>query len=104
MSVAVQEDANASIAIARILRCQRRHPLNRRRVGSRLPALIVQRRSCHRKQRAGAALQKVGRKAMPKRVGRHTLADPGTLPCGAASRLKCAEADMIAGLLARKQP
>jgi len=50
-----------------------------------------------------AALQKVGGKAMPKRVGRHTLADPGTLPCGATSRLKSAEAHMIAGLLARPE-
>ena len=30
MSVAAQEDANASIAITRILRCQRRHPSRRR--------------------------------------------------------------------------
>ena len=52
----------------------------------------------------GAALQQVGGKAMPKRVGRHRLADPGTLPCDAASRLKSAAAHMIAGLLARKQP
>src|SRR6516165_603577 len=47
---------------------------------------------------------KVGGKAMSKRVGRHRLADPGTLPCGAASRLKRAEAHMIAWLQARKQP
>ena len=52
----------------------------------------------------GAALQKVGGKAMPKRVGSDRLADPGTLPCGTASRLKCAQAHMIAGLLAWKQP
>jgi hypothetical protein len=52
----------------------------------------------------GAALQQVGRKAMPKRVGCDALADPGTLPCEATSRLKGAAAHMTAGLLARKQP
>jgi hypothetical protein len=52
----------------------------------------------------GAALQKMGGKAMAKRVGRDTLADPGTLPGRAASRLKSAAAHMAAGLLAGKQP
>ena len=39
----------------------------------------------------GAALQKMGGKAMPKRVGRHRLADPGAPPCGATRRLEGAD-------------
>ena len=55
---------------------------------------------------ASATLQKVGGKAMPKRVGRHTLADLGhAAPAARQAGSKSAEASMIAGLLARsKQP
>jgi hypothetical protein len=44
----------------------------------------------------GPALQKVGGKAVPQRVGGHTLADPRLLARGAAGRLESYGADMNA--------
>jgi hypothetical protein len=52
----------------------------------------------------GPALQQVGGKAVPQRVGGRPLADPRPLPRGAAGRLESSGADMTARFLARKQP
>src|SRR4249919_1788496 len=53
MPVAAEKDTDAAIAIARILRRQLLHPLDHARVLHRLAALVAQRRSRHREQRAG---------------------------------------------------
>src|SRR5208282_909805 len=50
---AAKEDTNPPVAVARILRRQRLHPCDDRRILRRLPARIAQRRSRHPKQRAG---------------------------------------------------
>jgi hypothetical protein len=42
-----------------------------------------------------AAIRYCGVKTMPKRVGRHMLADPSPAPCGVTSRLKSTGTDMI---------
>ena len=52
-AVAAEKDTDAAIAIARILRRQLLHPLDHARVLHRLAALVAQRRSRHREQRAG---------------------------------------------------
>ena len=51
-----------------------------------------------------APLQKMGGKTVPKRMGRHVLADPSLPPCSATRALKSAAADMLTRLLAGKQP
>jgi hypothetical protein len=53
IAVAPEKDADAAIAVARILRRQLLHPFNHRRVFRGLATLIVQRRPRHREQRAG---------------------------------------------------
>src|SRR4029077_15729169 len=53
MPIAAEKDADAGIAIARIVRRQVPQPLDHTRVLHRLAALVAQRRSCHREQRAG---------------------------------------------------
>ena len=52
----------------------------------------------------GAALQQVGGEAVPQRVGRDRLADPRSPPRQPTGRLQRADAHVLAGLLARKQP
>jgi hypothetical protein len=53
IAVAPEKDADAAIAVARILRRQLLHPFNHRRVFRGLATLLVQRRPRHREQRAG---------------------------------------------------
>ncbi len=51
--VTAKKDADATVAVARVLRRQRPHPPDHRRILGQLPALVAQRRSRHREQRAG---------------------------------------------------
>jgi hypothetical protein len=53
MPIATEKNADAPIAVARILQRQLLHPLDDRRVLAELPALVAQRRSRHLEQRAG---------------------------------------------------
>jgi hypothetical protein len=53
IAVAPKKDADAAIAVARILRRQLLHPLDHGRVLRRLATLVAQRRSRYREQRAG---------------------------------------------------
>ena len=51
-----------------------------------------------------STLQKVRCKGMAQRVGGHVFVNSSTLPCAPTGVLESASAEMIAWLLARKQP
>jgi hypothetical protein len=53
MAVSAEKDADAAVAVARILRRKLPHPLDRGHVLRCLATAVAQRRSRHRKQRAG---------------------------------------------------